>query len=130
MKAEPEVENLGVDFENRSKFATIEEGLENDVVLSEEKSAIAVLEKENDYEDFEDYGNNKENDEPPSDKKSIEMFVLSDKNSSNQVSKKVIDTIFNGIPKMELPPINTIANAKNRRIIITICTIFINCFIF
>ena len=44
------------------------------------------------------------------------MFDLIDKNDKKQMSKKVIDAIFDEIPKVELPPIKSIISAKSRRV--------------
>ena len=44
--------------------------------------------------------------------KTVQMFDIAD---PKQLKNGVIDTIFNEIPKLELPQIKTIANAKTRR---------------
>ena len=102
----------------KSKFAAMEDSI--NASAAENSAPVAVLEKEDSIEQNENNDNSdnfdnqeNQNNEP----KEIDIFDFSDK-EKNQSSKKIIDTIFNGIPKFEIAQIKTIANAKNRRIIL------------
>ncbi len=53
----------------------------------------------------------------------IKSYDTSERVNQN-VSKKVIDTIFNEIPKVELPSIKTIISAKNKRLILMVFAMF------
>lgn len=54
--------------------------------------------------------------------KTVQMFDIID---SKQSKKGVIDTIFNEIPKLELPQIKTIANAKTKRALMIIAVLLL-----
>ncbi len=109
------VENVEIKPFEKGKFGSIEEEAEEKTV---EKSNVAVLEKDNvpqsgeSIDDFDSNSKISDNIQKP-----IEIFDFSDK-EKNQSSKRIIDTIFSGIPKLELPQIKTIANVKNRRVIL------------
>ena len=127
--------NVGIELTQKSKFATIEENSNMPVDLTE-KSSVAVMEKlenveNNDTDDTENniLDENDDNAEVPEttknadEPKGVELFDFSDKEKtqltqSSQSSKKIIDTIFNGIPKIEFPQIKTITNTKNKRVIL------------
>ena len=116
---------VNANFEKQSKFATFEENLNNASSESQYQSNIKL--KSDDIDDtyniksFNDADNTFENDKP----KTIQMFDLSDKNDKKQISKKVIDAIFDEIPKVELPPIKTIISAKNKRMVLITIVIFL-----
>ena len=111
-------------YKTESKFANFEESL-NNVEFAD--SAVALQEREGESEDFIDIGgNNNDNDElnQPEKPKTVQMFDLMDKSDKKQMSKKVIDAIFDEMPKMELPQIKTIVSAKYRRMILISIAIF------
>ena len=116
---------VNANFEKQSKFATFEENLNNASSESQYQSNIKL--KSDDIDDtyniksFNDADNTFENDKP----KTIQMFDLSDKNDKKQISKKVIDAIFDEIPKVELPPIKTIISTKNKRMVLITIVIFL-----
>ena len=109
--------NAGVEPLEKGKFGELEEDCASKA--QQETSSVAVMEREENFDGTNGGGNinngNVENrEEKP---KEVEIFDFSDK-EKGQSSRKIIDTIFNGIPKLELPQIKTITNAKNRRMIL------------
>ncbi len=105
-------------LEIQNNSTTFEEGL-NNVIIEEQQ--------ENQSKNFINIQPTYKTDNIKNDDaKTVQMFDLLDKNDKKQTSKKVIDAIFDEIPKVELPPIKTIVNAKNKRtIMITIIIFFI-----
>jgi len=130
--AKPIVLNKEAEQPERGKFATIEEKLNDSLELEKEESPVAVMEAEYDNfeenssnDNIEDNGDNSDNinrddkEEYSYNKpKEVEIFDFSDSLKTAQSSKKIIDNIFNKMPKVELPQIKTIANAKSRRILL------------
>ena len=115
---------IATGFERENKFASFEENLENLPLQEPIQSGVQLMENENfiniEKNNYDD--ENQNNDKP----KTVQMFDLIDKNDKKQASKKVIDAIFDEIPKVELPPIKTIVSAKHRRMLmITIVVFFI-----
>lgn len=104
-------------FDRQNNFTTFEEGLNN--VIIEEQSPDNVSESFIDIQP--NYETNGIKNNIP---KTVQMFDLLDKNDKKQASKKVIDAIFDEIPKVELPPIKTIINAKNKRMLMIFVVIF------
>ena len=79
----------------QKRLSGFEEGLKNAIVVDDVQ--------ENINDEFVE-----EDDSP----KTVQMFDIVEQ---KQTKKGVIDSIFNDIPKIELPQIKTIANAKSRR---------------
>lgn len=119
------VSTAPIELQDTRQFSTIEEGLNTSVRLAEPKTGVAVLDDEN----YDGYNNNHDNsnnfDKDIENKpKEIEVFDFSEKNNTQVTTKNVIDAIFSGIPKVELAQIKTIANAKNRRIMLIAVVLF------
>ena len=115
-EARVEAKKFTVELNSKNKFVDFEEGLKN-----------IIIETPSDEREQDNFIINDENIDIEDKPKTVQMFDLLDKvTDKKQMSKKVIDAIFDEIPKLELPPIKTIANAKNRRaILIGIVLIFI-----
>ena len=106
--------NISAVSDKKGGYVTFEEGL-NNIELKESQDVSE--------EDFIDIDNNDEESQEP---KTVQMFDLIDKNDKKMLSKKVIDAIFDEIPKVEVPSIKTIISAKSRRMImICIAIVFI-----
>ena len=119
----------GAEVYERGKFGSIEDS--SNLEPSTNTSPIALLEKEDysdDNSDISDNSNNNNSNNEPENAditpKEIEIFDFLDKEKT-QSSKKIIDTIFSGIPKFELPQIKQFANAKNKRIILISIVMFL-----
>ena len=56
--------------------------------------------------------------------KVAQMLDIPSKNAKNLLTKKVLSTIFNEIPKIELPAIKTMMQAKNKRAIMVVISVF------
>lgn len=65
-----------------------------------------------------------ENSEEKNKLKTVQMFDIPEKDS-NKLTKKVIDAIFNEMPKLELPALKTMMKAKNKRMIIVTGAVFL-----
>ena len=65
-----------------------------------------------------------ENQEEKNKLKTVQMFDIPEKDN-NKFTKKVIDAIFNEMPKFELPALKTIMKAKNKRMIIVTGVVFL-----
>ncbi len=124
-------ENTALEIQTDSKFANLEDGIENAVLEDKPETAVGLMEPE-DFTDINDVGGdntnnfNNNNANKINEHKTVQMFDLSEKPDRQALSKKVIDKIFNRIPKIELPQIATITNAKNRRTaMISVLVIFI-----
>ena len=117
------VSAVSIGHERQNNFVSFEEGL-NNISLEESSKTAVQLKDSEDFINIEQNGyQNEPNDNRP---KTVQMFDLTDKNDKNQISKKVIDAIFDEIPKVELPPIKTIVSAKNKRMLmITVVILFI-----
>lgn len=57
--------------------------------------------------------------------KTVQMFDIPEKGNKNKITKKIIDVIFNEMPKMELPAIKTIMKTKNKRIVMATILAFL-----
>ncbi len=57
--------------------------------------------------------------------KTVQMFDIPKKGDKNVITKKIINVIFNEMPKMELPALKTIMQAKNKRFILATITVFL-----
>ena len=57
--------------------------------------------------------------------KTVQMFDIPKKGNKNVVTKKIISTIFNEMPKIELPALKTMMQAKNKRFILVTITLFL-----
>lgn len=113
-------QNSSSELQPPPKAMTLEESLENVALDEEDKSqddAFIDIEQDTEAkkEDFSDK-------EKP---KTVQMFDLSSDEFKKQTSKKLIEGIFNEVPKLELPQIKTVISAKNRRTILVIALIFI-----
>lgn len=128
-RAVTQTRNIAIDYENQTKFPNLEEVIENSAIEEQNKAMVALQERE-DFDETDDINDNfkdiKSDTKSDSDEfKTVQMFDLSDKSGNKQLSTKVIDSIFSGIPKLELPPIKTMTDAKNRRKILIAVLIFI-----
>ena len=114
---------IATGFERENKFASFEENLENLPLQEPIQSSVQLMENEN-FINIEknNYDDGNQNDDKP---KTVQMFDLIDKNDKKQASKKVIDAIFDEIPKVELPPIKTIVSAKHKRMLMITIVIFL-----
>ncbi len=56
--------------------------------------------------------------------KTVQMFDIPKKGNKNVVTKKIISSIFNEMPKIELPALKTMMQAKNKRFILVTVTLF------
>ena len=114
---------IATGFERENKFASFEENLENLPFQEPIQSSVQLMENEN-FINIEknNYDDGNQNDDKP---KTVQMFDLIDKNDKKQASKKVIDAIFDEIPKVELPPIKTIVSAKHKRMLMITIVIFL-----
>ena len=116
-KSEEEEENL-IQFNNFNS-ASLEESLESIEVVEDNTQNS---EKFINIEEKKQFTSEEKSEEKP---KTVQMFDLIEKNEKKLLNKKVIDSIFNEIPKIELPPIKTMINAKNKRTFIVILATFI-----
>lgn len=57
--------------------------------------------------------------------KTVQMFDIPERGNKNKITKKIIDVIFNEMPKMELPAIKTLMKTKNKRIIMATVLAFL-----
>ena len=107
--------NISIDYDQNLGYTSFEESL-NNATISEtangNSNAFINIEQNKDE--------NSDDDDAP---KTVQMFdIIGEK----QTKKGVIDTIFNEIPKIELPQIKAITNAKTKRsIMITVLLIII-----
>lgn len=109
-EAKTTVENVSIDLSQKSKFVNFEQSL-NNIEIKEPKQNT---EKDEGLLDVDDKPKNTEG------QKTVQMFDIIDKDNIKQNSTKVIDAIFNEIPKIELPPIKTVINAKNRHMVLVL----------
>ena len=107
---------VSTSFEKQNNFKSFEEGL-NSVIIEEQPTNKLS-------ESFINVGPEYETNTIKNTPKTVQMFDLIDKNDKKQASKKVIDAIFDEIPKVELPPIKTIISAKNKRTLMIAVVIF------
>lgn len=110
------VQNVAIDYTQSSNYLSLEEGI-NNVKISE------VEDNSNTFIDIETNKKQSDDDTP----KTVEMFDIP---NDKQASKKVIDTIFNEIPKIELPQLKAMTNIKTKRGILTaiLCLIILGSF--
>ncbi len=118
-EARTKVENIDLGQGEQSRFIDFEEGL-NNLSFDEDKvenlASNEVFEEETPKKD--DYS-----DKSDSNRKA-QMFDIASKTDKKQLSKNVIDSIFNEIPKVELPQIRTIIGAKQKRFLMIIVMMF------
>ncbi len=107
----------------RAELTTLNKNIN---IVDEEENSFANLEKEIKEEIIKE----KEYIAPNDSLKTAEMFDIIDKNDKKQTSKKVIEAIFNEIPKIELPPLKNVMNTKNKRALLTVCALFLTVIIF
>ena len=108
--------NISSALDKKNRHVSFEEGLDN-IELKEPQNV-----SEEDFIDIDSEADEME--ESLNDPKTVQMFDLIDKNDKKQMSKKVIDAIFDEIPKVELPPIKSIISAISRRAIM-ICIVIV-----
>ncbi len=109
------------DLQAPQKAMTLEESLENAVLDEKDDST-----KEEVFIDVEEKPQDKKEDFSDKEKpKTVQMFDLASDESKKQISKNLIDSIFNDIPKLELPQIKTVVSAKHRRTLLIIALIFV-----
>lgn len=110
------VQNIAIDYAQNSNHTSFEEGINNVKITEVADNSGAFINIETDEKQTQE-------DEP----KTVEMFDIP---NDKQASKKVIDTIFNEIPKIELPQIKSITNTKTKRGILTaiLCLIVLGSF--
>lgn len=104
------VEDVSYELNKTSSYESFEETINNAVINEPDEFKQRFI----DIEDNENDNSAKS--------KTVQMFDIID---PKQFKKGVIDSIFNEIPKFELPQIKTIASAKNRRALLIIVTIII-----
>ena len=103
-------------LESNKGYVSFEEGLDN----------VKIREEQDFKENQEEFSEINQEEDAPQKSKTVQMFDIMDKTDKKQMSKRVIDAIFDEMPKVEMSQIKTIANAKNRRILfIAIAIIFI-----
>ncbi|MBQ8476534.1 TonB C-terminal domain-containing protein, partial [bacterium] len=61
----------------------------------------------------------------PEVKLTVENFDTTEKETQSKQSKKVIDTIFNEMGRVELPPIKTAISSKHKHTLIALCIMFV-----
>lgn len=60
------------------------------------------------------------------DNSNMQIFDTAEKKNKSAITKKIIDIIFNEMPKMELPMLKTLMRSKNRRLtIVTVSVLFV-----
>jgi TonB family protein len=57
--------------------------------------------------------------------KTVQMFDIPNSISKSQITKNIINTIFNEMPKIELPALKTIMQSKSKRMILATISIFL-----
>ncbi len=104
-------ENVAVGFSQNTAYTSFEEGLNNVVVSQSDDTQSAFIDIQK--------PENASDEEP----KTVQMFDIP---IEKQTKKDVLGNIFNEIPKLELPQIKTIGNAKTRRfILVSILLLFV-----
>lgn len=97
------------EYSRQAEFGSLEDGIQNAVIIDDQNGNPNFIESNKD--DFEN------------DKRTVQMFDIID---PKQAKKGVIDTIFNEIPKIDIPQIKNITNSKNKRkILASVVLIFI-----
>lgn len=96
-------EDIAIEYDKQARFESFEESLNNATIVQapEQKETFINIDKPKEEQIEEE--------KKP---KIVQMFDILE---TKQTRKNVIDAIFDEIPKIELPQIKTIANAKNKR---------------
>lgn len=109
-ESKTQVEDISFKFNEKDGQKDFEESIKEAVIVDIEEQKQKFINIDQD-----------EN-ETSSKSKTVQMFDIID---PKQLKKGVLDSIFNDIPKLELPQIKTIANAKTKRALLIIVVLFL-----
>ena len=102
----PTIQEVIREQHSRAEFESFEEGVKNAIIVEEQEDNSDLIEP--DEEDLQS--------------RTVQMFDILE---SKQSKKGVIDSIFSEIPKIELPQIKTITNAKTKRSLVIAFVLFV-----